>query len=59
MKGTQLGEFEAGIVAAALGVPFAIFTGGIATILLTAYVAWRFPSIRNYNNETDIVKEKN
>jgi len=51
MGGPQLGELEAGIVAAAFGAPFAIFTGGIATILLTAWVAWRFPSLRNYTGE--------
>jgi MFS family permease len=53
MGGPQLGELEAGLVAAAFGAPFAIFTGGIATILLTAWVAWRFPSIRRYTSETE------
>lgn len=53
MGGPQLGELEAGLVAAAFGAPFAIFTGGIATILLTGWVAWKFPSIRNYTNERD------
>lgn len=48
MGGPQLGELEAGVVAAALGVPFAIVTGGIATVLLTAWVAWKYPSLRKY-----------
>jgi len=57
MGGPQLGELEAGIVAAFLGAPFAVFTGGIATILLTAWVAWQYPSIRNYNNAEDLKRE--
>lgn len=48
MGGPQLGELEAGVVAAALGVPFALVTGGVATVLLTGWVAWRFPRLRNY-----------
>ena len=39
MGGPQLGEMEAGLVAAVFGAPFAIVTGGIATILLTGWVA--------------------
>lgn len=57
MGGPQLGELEAGLVAAALGAPFAIFTGGVATVLLTAWVAWQYPSIRNYNNAEDLKRE--
>lgn len=48
MGGPQLGELEAGLVAAAFGTPFAIFTGGIATVLLTGYIAWQYPRLRNY-----------
>lgn len=51
MGGPQLGELEAGLVAAALGAPFAIFTGGIATIVLTGWVAWKFPSILHYQGD--------
>lgn len=46
--GPQLGELEAGAVAAAFGVPFAIISGGVATVLLTLWVAWRYPRLRNY-----------
>jgi MFS family permease len=53
MGGPQLGELEAGVVAALWGTPFAIVSGGIATILLTVWVAWKFPAIRNYTNEKD------
>jgi MFS family permease len=50
MGGPQLGELEAGLVASAFGAPFAIVTGGIATLLLTAAVAWRYPSLRRYDH---------
>jgi MFS family permease len=46
--GPQLGEMEAGLVASAFGAPMAIFSGGLATILLTIWVAWKYPSLRNY-----------
>jgi MFS family permease len=48
MGGPQLGELEAGLVASLFGVSFAIFSGGIATVLLTMWVAYRFPQLRNY-----------
>jgi MFS family permease len=48
MGGPQLGELEAGLVASAFGVPFAIFSGGLLTVLLTAWVAWKYPRLRNY-----------
>ncbi len=54
MGGPQLGELEAGLVAAFFGAPFAIFSGGLATVLLTGWVAWRFPSLRRYNNADDL-----
>ena len=37
MGGPQLGEIEAGAVAQGLGVPFAIFSGGIGTILIVLH----------------------
>jgi MFS family permease len=48
MGGPQLGEMEAGIVAALFGVPFAIVSGGLATIVLTGYIAWKYPKLRDY-----------
>jgi MFS family permease len=48
MGGPQLGELEAGVVASAFGVPFAIVTGGIATIVFTLWTAWRYPRLRKY-----------
>ena len=52
MGGPQLGELEAGLVASAFGTPFAIVTGGIATVLLTAWIAWKYPRLRDYTLET-------
>jgi MFS family permease len=51
MGGPQLGELEAGLVGAALGVPFAIVSGGVATVLLTAWIAWRYPRLRRYTSD--------
>lgn len=51
MGGPQLGELEAGLVAAAFGAPFAIFTGGVATVLLTGWIAWQYPRLRKYTRE--------
>ncbi|MBN1427308.1 MAG: MFS transporter [Anaerolineae bacterium] len=51
--GPQLGEMEAGLVASAFGSPVAIFTGGLATVLLTTWVAWKYPSLRNYTVNED------
>jgi len=48
MGGPQLGELEAGLVAAFLGVPFAIASGGVAVVVFTAWIAWRYPMLRNY-----------
>jgi hypothetical protein len=53
MGGPQLGEIEAGAVAQGLGVPFAIISGGIGTILIVALIATRWPILLHYNgNET-------
>jgi len=48
MGGPQLGELEAGLVASIFNVSVAIFSGGIATVLLAAWVAWKYPSLRRY-----------
>lgn len=57
MTGPQLGEVRAGLVASILGAPLAIFSGGLAAALLTLWVAWRFPSIRRYNNAADLKRK--
>jgi len=47
--GPQAGQLEAGAVAARLGAPFAIISGGIACIISVALVAWLVPAIRRYD----------
>ncbi len=49
--GPLLGELEAGLVASAFGAPLAIFTGGIATVLITGLIAWRYPRLRRYTGD--------
>ena len=50
MGGPQLGEVEAGFVAAFVSAPFAIVTGGLATIIMTGYMAWQYPMLREYDS---------
>ena len=59
MGGPQLGELEAGLVASLFGAPVAIFTGGVATVLLTALIAWRYPRLRRYTSDMsdDLIKQ--
>ena len=51
MGGPQLGEIEAGAVAQFFGVPFAIITGGVGTILGVWLVASIWPSLAKYNGD--------
>ncbi|MGE5264913.1 MAG: MFS transporter [Acidobacteriota bacterium] len=50
MGGPQLGNLEAGVVAALFGAPFSVITGGIATVIAVVAVAWLIPQLRNYQN---------
>jgi MFS family permease len=51
MGGPQLGEVEAGAVAQFFGVPFAIITGGIGTILGVWLVISIWPALPRYNGD--------
>lgn len=51
LGGPQLGEAEAGLAAALFGVSTAIVGGGLLTIAITAWVAWRTPALRRYRSE--------
>lgn len=46
--GPQLGELEAGLVAAAFGVPFAVVSGGVATVIVAGIVARKYHELRDY-----------
>ena len=48
--GPQLGNFEAGLVAALIGEQLSVITGGIANLILIAVVAWRIPKLRNFQS---------
>lgn len=51
MGGPQLGEFEAGVLAAAIGAPLSVVVGGVGTLLIVALVALKIPILRNYSGE--------
>jgi len=55
MGGPQLGEVEAGLVAAAFGVPFSIISGGIACILGLGFVALKWPQLAGYDGEEPVL----
>jgi MFS family permease len=48
MGGPQLGEFESGVAAQWLGARVAVAAGGVASVLTTAWIAWRTPALRAY-----------
>lgn len=48
MGGPQLGEVEAGFVAGLVNTPFAVISGGIATVLATIIIAAIVPQLRRY-----------
>jgi MFS family permease len=48
MGGPQLGEFEAGLLAALIGAQFSVVIGGVATIVFVGMVAMLIPALRKY-----------
>jgi MFS family permease len=55
--GPQFGEVEAGIVAQILGVPFAIISGGIGTIIAAALIVRKWPVLLTFNGDEPIPAE--
>jgi len=55
MGGPQLGEFEAGILAAAIGASSSVVIGGVGTLLVVAVMASIIPVLRNYENQDEIL----
>jgi MFS family permease len=51
MGGPQLGEFEAGLLAAAVGAPLSVVIGGLGTLAVVALVFAAVPQIRQYSHE--------
>lgn len=52
LGGPQLGEFQAGLLAAYLGAPLAVVFGGFGTLVVVGIIAITIPVLRNYNNHT-------
>ncbi len=50
--GPQIGELEAGLLAALIGVPLTIFSGGLITLCIVGWFAWRYPDLRTYQAKT-------
>jgi len=51
MGGPQLGEAEAGFLAALSGAPFSVVIGGMDTLLATTLISILIPSLRKYQGE--------
>ena len=51
MGGPQLGEIEAGAIAQGFGVPFAILSGGVGTILIALFIATKWLVLLRYNGD--------
>jgi MFS family permease len=45
--GPQLGNMEAGLIAAWIGAPLSVITGGMATLITVGMVTWLVPQLRN------------
>ncbi len=52
--GPQLGEVRAGLVASVLGVPFAIISGGIWTIIAALLIMTKWPVLRQYDTHESV-----
>jgi hypothetical protein len=53
--GPQLGEMEAGLVAQAIGVPFAIISGGVGCVLVAGVIINKYPQLWAFNGD-DIIQ---
>jgi MFS family permease len=47
-SGPQLGQFQAGALAAAIGAEFSVTIGALAILSIVALLAARFPHVRDY-----------
>ena len=51
MGGPQLGELEAGLVAALFSAPVSVVTGGIGCLIAVAVTAWKAPTLRKFDED--------
>lgn len=49
--GPQLGDFEAGLIASAIGGPWSVVLGGVATLLFVGYAAVKIPILQKYQTD--------
>ncbi|MBA3871750.1 MAG: MFS transporter [Anaerolineae bacterium] len=56
MGGPQLGEFEAGVVANLFGPVASVVTGGVATVLAVAWIAYNFPTLTRYRTGMELAE---
>jgi MFS family permease len=54
MGGPQLGDFEAGWLASAIGAPASVVLGGIGTLAVIGVMAAKIPKLRNYDRHEEI-----
>ncbi len=47
--GPQLGNMEAGFLAAAVGAPLSVVIGGVITVAVVGITAWMYPQLRKYD----------
>lgn len=52
--GPMAGEAEAGFVAQLFGAPFSVISGGIITVALTLFIAWKVPKLRKYQSPIEL-----
>ncbi len=57
MGGQQPGELEAGVVAALFSVSFSVASGGLITLLLTAWIDSRYPALHAYRSGSPVEEE--
>jgi Transmembrane secretion effector len=50
----ELGEFRAGVTAVLIGTVPAVVVGGVGTLAVVAFCAWRFPALRAVDRLADV-----
>ncbi len=51
MGGPQLGELEAGLIAALFSAPISVITGGLGCLLAVGVTAWKAPTLRKFDED--------
>jgi MFS family permease len=51
MGGPQLGELEAGLMAAMFSAPISVITGGLGCLIAVGLTAWKAPTLRKFDED--------